>query len=348
MTRSTSAWTVGGLLVSASLVANEMRRRRAIDVEGRVALITGGSRGLGLLLARELGQLGARVILAARDEAELVRAQRDLEDHEIDATIFVADVSSESEAKDIVDEAVARFGRIDILINNAGVITVGPVGHMTVKDFEDAMATHFWGPLHTMRAAVRHMREQGGGRIVNISSFGGRIGVPHLAPYCASKFALTGLSTSMRAELSRDGIMVTTVCPGLMRTGSPFNAWFKGRHREEFTWFTIADSLPVISIDARRAARQIVNALRHGDPELTITLPARLAMAIYGVAPNAVAHALSLTNRLLPAPTGLLGDESHSGWHSTSKWAPSVLTRATERSARENNEVPRHEVPVRP
>src|SRR5262249_7724910 len=163
----------------------------------------------------------------------------------------------------VVDEVVARYRRLDILINNAGVITVGPVDHMTPGDFEQAMAVHFWGPFHTMRAAIPHMRREGGGRIVNISSIGGRVGGPPLVPYCASKFARTGLSTALRTELACDNILITTVSPGLMRTGSPFNARFKGNHRREFAWFAIADSLPLLSIEGRRAARQIVDAARH-------------------------------------------------------------------------------------
>ena len=340
MTRTQSALAFGGLIVGASLVAREMRRRRALDLEDRVVLITGGSRGLGLLMAREFGRLGARVILAARDEAELQRAQHDLRTQDISATILVADIATESQAQRVVADAVERHGRLDVLVNNAGVITVGPVDHMTVADFEEAMATHFWGPLHTMFAAIPHMRRSGGGRIVNISSIGGRIGLPHLAPYCASKFALTGVSMAMRAELARDNILVTTVCPGLMRTGSPFNAWFKGRYREEFAWFAIADSLPVISIDGRRAATKIVNAARHGDCELVVTWPARVAIAAAALAPHTFAHAMQLVNRALPAPTGMLGNESHSGWHSRSRWAPSLLTRSTERSAAANNELP--------
>jgi NAD(P)-dependent dehydrogenase (short-subunit alcohol dehydrogenase family) len=131
---------------------------RAISFNGRVALITGGSRGLGLLIAHELGQLGARVILAARDEAELQRAQEDLRCHDIDSSIVVADIGSQSEAERMVSQAVARFGRLDILVNNAGIIKVGPIDHMTAADFDEAMAIHFWGPFHTMRAALPHMR----------------------------------------------------------------------------------------------------------------------------------------------------------------------------------------------
>src|SRR2546426_7776011 len=162
------------------------------------------------------------------------------------------------------------------------------------------MAVHFWAPLHTMRAAIPSMRRQGGGRIVNISSIAGKIGVPHLAPYCASKFALTGLSEAVRGELAKDKILVTTVCPGLMRTGSPFNAWFKGRHRDEFTWFAISDSLPLATIAGARAAEQIIDACRYGDAELVITWPAKLAVVANAVAPESVALAMSVVNRLLP------------------------------------------------
>ena len=340
MTGKQSAFAIGGVILGASLVARGLRRLRALDLAHRVVLITGGSRGLGLLMAREAGHMGAQVVIAARDEAELLRAQRDLLAHDIHASIVVADVATEAQAQRMIGQVLDRHGRLDVLINNAGVIMVGPVDHMTVADFEEAMATHFWGPLHTMLAALPHMQKAGGGRIVNISSIGGKIGVPHLAPYCASKFALTGVSTSLRTELARYGICVTTVCPGLMRTGSPFNAWFKGRHRAEFAWFAIADSLPLLSIDGRRAASQIVNAMRHGDAELVVSWPAKLAVAVEALAPNTLARAMTLVNRVLPAPTGTLGNESHSGWHSGSRWAPSPLTRLTERSAVENNEVP--------
>jgi NAD(P)-dependent dehydrogenase (short-subunit alcohol dehydrogenase family) len=340
MTRNHSALAIGGLILGASLVARQMRSLRALDLGGRVVLITGGSRGLGLLMAREIGRQGAHVIIAARDEAELLRAQRDLQAHEISASVLVADVATEAQAQRMIAEVIEQHGRLDVLVNNAGVIMVGPVDHMTIADFEEAMATHFWGPLHTMLAAIPHMREAGGGHIVNISSIGGKIAVPHLAPYCASKFALTGVSTALRAELARYNIVVTTVCPGLMRTGSPFNAWFKGRHRSEFAWFAIADSLPLLSIDGRRAASQIVDAMRHGDAELVVSWPARVAVALAALAPHTLARTMTFVNRILPGPTGVFGNESHTGWQSGSRWAPSTLTRLTERSAAENNEVP--------
>jgi NAD(P)-dependent dehydrogenase (short-subunit alcohol dehydrogenase family) len=330
---------IGGAL-GAALAAAAWRRRAAMDFNGRVALVTGGSRGLGLLIARELGRLGARVTIVARDEAELERARTDLHSRGVDASILVADIARDSDADRIVDSVAAREGRVDVLVNNAGVIQAGPMDHMTIGDFEEAMAVHFWAPLRAMRAVIPHMRRAGGGRIVNVSSIGGKVGVPHLVPYCASKFALTGLSTSARAELAKDGILVTTVSPGLMRTGSPFNAWFKGRHRQEFTWFAIADSLPLMSMDAGRAAAQIVDAARRGDAELVVTWPARMAVLAAAIMPNVLAGVMSVTNRLLPSPAEEGGDERRAGWQSSTRWAPSVLTRLTERAAAQNNELP--------
>jgi NAD(P)-dependent dehydrogenase (short-subunit alcohol dehydrogenase family) len=330
----------GGMVMAAALAAEARRARRAVELDGQAALVTGGSRGLGLLIARELGRHGARVMLMARDQAELDRAERKLRDEGIEVSTVAGDVSVEADARRAVDTVVARHGAIDILVNNAGVITVGPLDHVTREDYEEAMAVHFWGPLYTMEAAVPHMKNQGGGRIANISSFGGKLGVPHLVPYCASKFALAGLSSSMAPELARDNIAVTTVCPGLMRTGSPFNAWFKGRHREEFAWFAIADSLPVLSTSGQRAAAQIVDAVRHGDAELVITWAAKLAVVAAALMPNTVALALQATNALLPASSPTAGDERWSGWQSMSDWAPSKLTRLAERAALENNETP--------
>ena len=158
----------------------------------------------------------------------------------------------------------------------------------------------------------------------------------------ASKFALTGLSEGLRAELAGDGFAVTTVCPGLMRTGSSYNAWFKGQHRQEFAWFHIADSLPGISISARRAARQIVDACRHGDPELVITSAARAAVLFNALSPTATASLMAAVNRVLPAPTQAEGDEARSGWQSVSRVAPSRLTTLADRASIENNELPSH------
>jgi len=331
----------GVALAGAALLLKSLRRNRAIDFRDRVALITGGSRGLGLLLARELGRLGARVVIVARDEQELERAKSDLQQHGVAVVTVATDLATPAEAERAVNTCIDAFGRLDVLVNNAGIITVGPFDHLSNADFQEAMSVHFWAPLYTLQAALPYMRLNGGGRVVNISSIGGKIGVPHLAAYCASKFALTGFSQSVRAELAQENILLTTVCPGLMRTGSVFNAWFKGQHRQEFTWFAIAGSMPIMTIDGEHAAAKIVDAARHGDPELVITWPAKLAAAAAGVTPGLTATATGIANRFLPGPTDdTEGEQSHSGWQSSSDWAPSTLTRLSERAAARNNELP--------
>jgi NAD(P)-dependent dehydrogenase (short-subunit alcohol dehydrogenase family) len=303
-------------------------------------LIMGGSRGLGLVMAREFAKAGAHVVLTARDEDELERARQDLLGRGFDATTIVCDVTDRAQ----IDAAIARVvhdrGTIDVLVNNAGVIQVGPMAHMTVADFESAMATHFWGPLHAILAALPHMRRAGAGRIVNISSIGGKIAVPHLLPYSASKFALTGLSEGLRAELAGEGIRVTTVCPGLMRTGSTYNATFKGQHRREFAWFHMADSLPGLSVSAERAARRIVDACRHGDAEVIISLPARAAVLLNGLSPTLMAGAMRASSQALPSADAAAGTGSRSGWQSVSDMVPSAVTVLADRATLANNEVP--------
>jgi NAD(P)-dependent dehydrogenase (short-subunit alcohol dehydrogenase family) len=337
--RNTAAAAIG-IGIGAAMMARALRRSRGIDFDGRVVLVTGGSRGLGLIMAREFVAEGARVVLLARDEAELDRAREDLESRGGDVLTLQCDVRDRDEVENAVDDIVERFGRIDVVINNAGVIQVGPFEHMTIDDFEEAMEVHFWGPLYLTLAALPHLRRVDGARIVNISSIGGKMAVPHLLPYVASKFALTGFSDGLRAELAKDGVSVTTVAPGLMRTGSQFNAFFKGRHRGEFAWFLLFGSLPVASKDAQAAARQIVEACRRGDAQLTITTQARAAVIVNALMPGVVAFAMSLANRLLPRPDGDAGKHAKSGWQSSSRWAPSFLTRLTERASLANNEVP--------
>jgi NAD(P)-dependent dehydrogenase (short-subunit alcohol dehydrogenase family) len=327
--------------VGAALLAvrKAARERHAISFDGRVVVITGGSRGLGLVIARQLVREGARVCLLARDTEELDRAVRQFP-HDAEVLTIRCDVRRRADVRHAMDRVLERWPAVDVLINNAGVIQVGPLEHMTDEDFENAMATHFWGPLHLMNECVPAMRHRGFGRIVNIASIGGRIAVPHMAPYSASKFALVGLSDAIRSELAQHGIRVTTVSPGLMRTGSPLNAEFKGQHQLEYTWFALSDSMPGVTISAERAARQIIEACRYGDPELTITLLAKAAIRLNHLAPATVGRVMSIANRLLPAPTGdAAGDRKRRGRDSQTALTDSVATILTHRAALANNEL---------
>ncbi len=331
-------WAAVAAIGIGALVVRALLRRESYSFEGKTVLITGGSRGLGLVLAREFAREGAQLVLCARDLTTLSRACDELADKGAQVLAVAADVTGRDDIDALLAAVDDRFGHVDVLVNNAGCIEVGPLDAMTEEDFERAMATHFWGPLRLMRAVIPRMRERGEGRIVNVVSVGGIVPMPHLVPYSASKFALGGLSEAMHAELVRDGVRITTVYPGLMRTGSTRNADFKGRFREEHAWFTLSDALPLTSISADRAARRIVNACRRGDARLVLSAPARLAEIARGLAPNLVSRALGLLNRVLPAPGGA-GATTHKGYESESAATRSVFTALDRRAAEANNEV---------
>ena len=326
---------------AAGVALGRLRRgRRRIDFAGRAVAITGGSRGLGLALAREFLAEGAKVALLARASDALERAANELR---ASGTVVAipCDLRDPASIAPAIEAAAAALGRLDVLVNNAGTIMVGPLEHMDEEDFAAALDIHLWGPLRTMRAAIPRMRQQGSGRIVNIASIGGLVAVPHLAPYSASKFALVGLSDAFRAELARDNILVTTVNPGLMRTGSPPNAAFKGRREEEYRWFAASDVFPLSSIAADRAVRQILDACRHGDPELTISWQAKVAALANALAPGLVADATRLANRFLPAPADAEGDRARTGWASqTDLFLPWLNELVEDTAAKYNQRLP--------
>jgi short-subunit dehydrogenase len=311
------------------------------ELHGKSVLITGGSRGLGLEIARVMVQKGAHVVLVARSEDELDRALKDLERVRSDDSVRLmrqaCDLRDPSSIRAMLDAVRAGFGPIDVLVNNAGMIQVGPLDAMTLDDFGEAMKLHCAAPLRMALWLRDEMRERGGGRIANVASIGGIVSVPHLLPYSASKFALVGLSHGLRAELARDNIFVSTIAPGLMRTGSPPRALFKGDHEKEYAWFKIADSLPGLSISSTRAAKRIVKAIEKGEAHVVLGLPAKLAALAAAAAPGTLSRILALTNELLPKGTD---PDARSGSESESAVTRTLLTGLTDRAAVANNEVP--------
>ncbi|MGH9586283.1 MAG: SDR family NAD(P)-dependent oxidoreductase [Acidobacteriaceae bacterium] len=269
-------------------------------------LITGGSRGLGLALAEEFGRAGARLVLVARDEEELERARwlllrRRAVVSPDDVMVIAGDLREQKTAERIIEQATSKFGAIDVLVNNAGVITVGPVENQTAEDFHDVMDSNFFSGVHCTLAVLPQMLGRGRGSIVNITSIGGKVAVPHLLPYSASKFAAVGLSEGLNAELRSRGIRVTTVCPGLMRTGSHLNALFTGDAEREYRWFSLSAGLPGVSASARCAARKIVRATIAGKREIGITPQAILAARLGNLCPTATMRLMQLANSALPS-----------------------------------------------
>jgi short-subunit dehydrogenase len=312
---------------------------RRFSFKDKVVAITGGTRGLGILLARGFGKKGAKLSVCARDPAEVARAVADLEARGLTVFGQAADVGKREQAEAWLSATEENLGPVEVLVHNAGVIQVGPYEEMRISDFEEAMRIHFFGALYTAYAVLPGMRSRGRGRIVNISSFGGKVSVPHMLPYSASKFALTGFSEGLRAELAKHHIAVTTVCPWLMRTGSAQNAFFKGNHRAEYTWFALGGALPVLSMRAERAASRIIRACERGQPEVIPTPQGRLLVAFEGLFPSLLHRMLSVVNRVLPAPGGI-GQARKRGHESETRLTRSVLTRSSQRAAARTLEAP--------
>jgi NAD(P)-dependent dehydrogenase (short-subunit alcohol dehydrogenase family) len=306
MTKKAALLSIGGAAVGglgAWMAARALRP--GADLNGRVVLITGGSRGLGLQLAREFAAEGCRVAICARDAQELDRASSDIQRSGAPVHTVQCDVTRRDEVERAVNEVTEHFGRIDILVNNAGIIQVGPVETMRLEDFENAMAVMFWGSVYPTLAVLPQMRQRRDGRIVNVTSIGGKVSVPHLVPYSCAKFAHVAFSEGLRSELAPHGISVTTIVPGLMRTGSYLHALFKGRQANEYTWFSLGSATPLAAISAGRAARSIVRAAKRGDAEAILSVPAQIFARLHGAVPEITLPIMELINRImLPSSEG--------------------------------------------
>jgi len=277
----------------------------AADGTGRRpgALVLGASRGLGLLMAAELGAAGYDLAVVARSADGLDAARGDLEATGARVVTLPADLSVRAQAESCVDAAARELGGLDVVIANAGIIQVGPLSAIDAQDVADAHDAIFWAAVYPVLRAVEVMRRAGTrGHIGVVTSIGGKIPTPHLLPYTAAKFATTGFAEALRTEVAKDGITVTTAIPGLMRTGSPRNALVAGDREPEYRWFALLDSIPLLSMDARAAARRIVRATLAGRGEVVLTPAAKVGIRVHGVAPAVTTGLLALLNRLLPDP----------------------------------------------
>lgn len=298
---------------------------RPRNIEGKVVVITGGARGLGLAMARQYARRGARLVLCSRTQSQLDRAQAEMESLGVEVFTFRCDVGDKQQVLELRQRALQRFGRVDILVNNAGIIQVGPFETMELDDFSLAMDSIFWGTLNATLAFLPYLGR--GARIVNITSIGAKVAVPHLLPYVAAKFAARGLSEGLGAELAHRNIRVTTVIPGLMRTGSFVNALFKGKREREMDWFALSASLPILTVSADRAAAKIVSASLRGKTMLTIGWTAKAGSVAHGLFPGLTVRVLALVNRLLPkAPVAATHAPAEMGRYHRDRLTRSRLT----------------------
>ncbi|MEJ7839607.1 MAG: SDR family oxidoreductase [Thermomicrobiales bacterium] len=342
--RNTVAPVMG---IGLAMAAKELlARARESDLSGQVVLITGGSRGLGLALARELATHGCRLAICARDRNGLDRAAADLRANGADVLPIVCDVSVRSQVDSMIAEVLLHFGQIDAIYTAAAFIEVGEFESLTTEDFERAMDVIFWGTFHSIMAVLPHMRHRGSGQIVTISSIGGKIAVPHLLTYSTAKFAVTGFAQGLAAEMAGDGIKVTNIVPGLMRTGSHLNAQFKGdpeQQRGDYTWFALGASSPFVP-QVDRAARIVVRAVRRGDVERVFSAPFDLASRVAGIAPSTAIRLTTWANRMLPDSRGRTNPpQTSSGREIRERTSSSILNALTslgDKAANETNQNP--------
>lgn len=278
------------------------RRLTEQQLRGRIAIVTGGSRGLGYFIADELARAGCVVAICAREPQQLEEAAQRLGRWGNPVVAHRVDVADAEAMRDFVEEIEAEYGRVDILVSNAGIIQAGPLADMTLADFRHAVDIDFWGVVHGALAALPGMRRRRAGTIVNITSIGGEISVPHALPYSCAKAAARAFSEGLTAELGGSGVRVVTVVPWLLRTGSIPYIYFKGRYDEELALFANGQRR-FVSVDGRRAARRIVRAIRRGEARVTIGLLAKIAREAHAIAPGLVTRALGQLARLMPKPS---------------------------------------------
>lgn len=320
--------TAGGAAALAALLRLWPSAGRPLRDD--VVVITGGSRGLGLALATRFLAEGARVALLARDNDELHRARMRLAPAPGQVVTVRCDVTKPEEMKTAVECVLRSFGRIDILVNNAGTIVVGPFETMGREDFDALLKLSVHAVVAGVKAVLPSFRRQGGGHLVNICSFGGKVGIPHMSPYCVGKFALAGLSEALAVDLARDNVRVTAVYPSVMRVGSPIQAVFKGDAPREYGWFAFTSLLPGLSVSAGTAARRIVRAVRHGDQEIVFPTPARLAVLFHALFPQFYALAQRIGASFFPqgrSSEALTGAASRH-WAEHQPWFRPLASRA--------------------
>jgi NAD(P)-dependent dehydrogenase (short-subunit alcohol dehydrogenase family) len=287
---------------AAGLVAAADRRARRIDLRGRVVLVTGGGRGLGYATARAFAARGARLAICGRDSDVVRRAEQALRDGRADVHGSACDAADPIQVADWIAGVLARFGQIDVLVNNAGQCFVGPAADLDAADMADAMRNIFWSVYHPTMAVLPHLRGRRFGRIVNVTSIGGRVPTPHQAAYNAGKHAATGFSSTLAVELRKDGVRVSTVLPPPLDDGAPLHVHFNGDAEAEFRWFARTLTSPLRATGTERTAAVIVDAAEHGDVERAVSPLSWLTQRAAGAAPGLTSRLLGLVDRRLPPP----------------------------------------------
>lgn len=307
-----------------------------------LALVVGASRGLGLLVSQELLARGHRVVLASRSQESLDRGAACLVSQgasRSDVLTQVIDASDRDSVLRSVNRIEETHGPIDIAIHVAGVISVGPTENTTHEHMEKAMGIMAWGPIHLAEAVLPHMLRRARGRFGVVTSIGGIVSSPHLLAYSTAKFAAVGFTEGLASSLVGTGVTATVIAPGLMRTGSHTAAEFYGDPVKEYSWFAPGASLPLVSMDAEKAARRMVSGVLSGKPYVILSPLAQAATRVHGIAPGLTTRVVGLMTKALPnaVPNG---ETTHTGEEIAPRAGRLVkaLTALGDKASRRNNE----------
>lgn len=247
-----------------------------MKLSNQVAVITGASEGIGAAIARRFAGEGARVVLAAHSEEKLKVLAEELGSER--ALAVPTDVTDAEQVKRLMARTREHFGGLDILVNNAGVGLYASVAEMAWADFEQMWKVNFFGVVRCIREALPDLRERRG-MVVNISSVAGKLAIPYLTGYCASKFALNAFSTGLRMELAQAGVRVVVVCPGTVRTPFHQSAFRSNRLPEVFAQRSRG------GISAERVAAATLRAVVRGRREVVVPWRLRLAVGFRNLLP---------------------------------------------------------------
>jgi len=308
--RKVQVLSVFGVAGAAWFLSYAARRARRLELRGRVAIVTGGGRGLGLAISRELAARGCRLAICGRDAETIENAVSELRRRGADVFGMACDASEPDDVERFVTAVVRHYGGVDVLVNNAGQCFVAPAVELSAADVARAFQNIFWVHYYPTMAVLPHLRRQGFGRIANVTSFAGKVAIPHQASYTAAKYAATGWSETLSAELAQDGVLVSTIAPPPLRNGAPLHVRFKGEQEAEFRWFTRALTSKIVASSAERTARVVVDALVHGDSERSVSVLTWILTRAHGTFPRLTTRVLRATDRLLLPPAAPAGREN--------------------------------------
>ncbi|MFM7427274.1 MAG: SDR family NAD(P)-dependent oxidoreductase [Elainella sp.] len=253
-------------------------------------LITGASQGIGQATVHLFAKQGYDLVLASRRADRLQAVAQELKDLNVSVLALPTDVQDFSQVEALIEAALAQFGAIDVLVNNAGIYVSGPVEEFSLADWHQVIDTNLWGYIHTVHALLPRLLAQGKGTIVNVASIGGKVPIPYLTPYVTSKFAVAGFTQALQAELAAKGIQVCGIYPNLIRSSFLERAIFEGKTPED-TQARRQQVEQIVKLPLVEKPEDVANAIwqavKHQRSEVLVG-SANLAASAHGLFPSAM------------------------------------------------------------